>query len=136
MSNNLNPMFSKTSIKNKQYTTAKPPKSRKKRCDAKRDIKVCVSSIEKKELKIRALSLAPSITNYTSALVEEGLSRGYINFLPERKYSNEKEFVHVKLPKEQYEKLILLAAEWNCSIRRAAHRILISLLLEKMGRVA
>jgi hypothetical protein len=136
MSNNLNPMFSKPVTKRTRSNTKLDKVVRKKRCDSKRDIKVRVSSIEKSELKMRALSVSPSITSYTSSLVEEGLSRGYINFLPERDYPNERLFVHVKLSKVQYDKLIILAAEWDCSIRRAAHRILISLLLEKQGSVA
>lgn len=133
MSKNLNPMFSKPVIKR---TSSYEKGSRKKRNDSKRDIKVRVSSVEKTELKIRALSISPSITSYTSTLVEEGLSRGYINFLPELDYPNERLYVHVKLSKEHYDKLVVLAAEWDCSIRRAAHRILISLLTEKRGSVA
>ena len=136
MSKNLNPMFSKPATNRSRSNPERDKVVRKKRSDSKRDIKVRVSSIEKSELKVRALSMSPSITSYTSSLVEEGLSRGYINFLPEHDYPTERLFVHVKLSKEHYDKLIILAAEWDCSIRRATHRILISLLTEKRGSVA
>lgn len=110
-------------------------KTRKKRSDAKKDIKVPVSPNEKKLLKMMAFQKTgtPSITQLSSSLVKEGLELSYIKFAPAAKYPQQKDFIHVRLSQADFKALLELSIEWNCSIRKAAHRILLTILQEEKG---
>ena len=123
---NLNPMFSKSVVLQSE-------RKRKKRNDAKTDIKVSVSSEQKKALRILGFCEKLSITQYASKLVKEGVSKEYIQFAPRTHYSKDYEFVHVKLEQPVYEKLVHLSVDWNCSVRKATHRVLINILKEQRG---
>lgn len=123
---NLNPMFSKTIV-------LESDKKRKKRNDAKTDIKVSVSIEQKKALRILGFCENLSVTQYASKLVIEGVVKDYIQFAPRTHYARDFEFVHVKLEQSVYERLLRLSVEWNCSVRRAAHRVLINILKEQRG---
>jgi len=106
-------------------------RKRKKRNDAKTDIKVSVSLEQKKALRILGFCENLSITQYASKLVKEGVSKEFIQYAPRTYYSKDFEFVHVKLEPPVYEKLVHLSADWNCSVRKAAHRILINILKDQ-----
>jgi len=123
---NLNPMFSKTVVLNSEN-------QRKKRSDSKTDIKVSVSLEQKKALRILGFCENLSVTQYASNLVREGVAKDYIQYAPRTQYVREYEFVHVKLEQAVYEKLLRLAVDWNCSARKAAHRVLINMLKEQGG---
>lgn len=134
MKKNLNPMFSKKLPATKPVSTS-TKKDRKKRSDAKKDIKVPVSPSEKKILRVMSYHQTgtPSITQLASSLVKTGLELSYIKFAPSANYPKEKEFIHVKLTQEEFKVLLELSVEWNCSLRKAAHRILLTLLQEEKG---
>lgn len=123
---NLNPMFSKTIV-------LSTDRKRKKRMDSKTDVKVAVSLDQKKALRILGFCEKLSITQYASKLVKEGISKEYIQFATRTHYSKDYEFVHVKLEQPYYEELVRLSIDWNCSVRKAAHRVLINMLKEQRG---
>jgi hypothetical protein len=131
---NLNPMFSnKVSSKKKSKIFVVNEHKRKKRSDAKKDIKVPVTLEQKRGLKLIGYNKQLSITEYASQLVGEALNRSYIKFCPAFSYPKNSQFVHVKLSQEQHQKVVQLSAYWNCSIRQAAHRILINQFHEERG---
>ncbi|MDC3424238.1 hypothetical protein NC797_06915 [Aquibacillus sp. 3ASR75-11] len=134
---NLNPMFSKMR-KKKTYNIPheylnQPRSKRKERSDKKKDIKVPVSLGEKKQLKLLGYSQKLSSTQFASVLVEDSISRPYIEFLMAEEYPEEKYYVHVKLSKEKHREVVRLSAEWDCSIRQATHRILVNVLRQERG---
>ncbi|MBU7595836.1 hypothetical protein AB3Z07_28465 (plasmid) [Metabacillus halosaccharovorans] len=124
---NLNPMF------HRNYKSRPKLEKTKKRIDKKMDIKVAVTLDEKSRIRKLNFDLNRnlSITQFSSNLVIEGLDIPYILYSPYRKPPRNYEYVHVKLPLEYQSKLLDLSIKWECSLRKAARRILINLLEDK-----
>jgi hypothetical protein len=106
-----------------------------KRSDKKHDIRVCVTPEQKKfirHIKTRTAfetNVDVSMTQISSALIKDGLKREY-NF-PEVPYVNHDLIVHVKLDVRDYNALLKYCSLWDCSARRAAHRILCGMLIHR-----
>jgi hypothetical protein len=97
-------------------------KPRKKRKDAKNDIKFKLSVEDKKLLKLKAIDHRMPLTRFASFVVKKDLvlDKEYDDY----EYEKDGEFVHVELQEDYFEMLKYLAAEWNLSYRMSAHRII------------
>jgi hypothetical protein len=105
--------------------TSKP---RKERSDKKKDIKVPLNEEQKRKVRWGAYKKKMTATSYSTFLVEEALTKSYINILPAVSYEQTYDYVHVKLKKEEYEQVVKLSIEWNVSIRKGVHRLLLFML--------
>ncbi|WP_374723594.1 hypothetical protein [Calidifontibacillus erzurumensis] len=127
----LNPMFRKQSdIKTKKEKISKDQKIRRKRSDAKHDIKIPLDVNERQFIRRLAIVHQTSMTAYCSELIEKALAsnKEYPNVL----YSaNNKKAVHAKLSGAAFKKVQEYSVQWDCSIRCAAYRILMAALEEE-----
>ncbi|MEK4132032.1 hypothetical protein NYE67_20670 [Solibacillus sp. FSL W8-0474] len=96
---------------------------RKKRSDAKRDIKVKLSEMEKKILQRLAMKRGIELTAMASEIVESqlmDLEQDFINY----EYDENGKFVHVLLNEEYFEVIQNLSIEWDISIRKTAFKLI------------
>lgn len=102
---------------------SKPPatKQRKKRSDAKNDIKFKLSASEKKQLKLLAADKRLSLTAFASEVIREAL-RGPGDQEPVE-YNHSGQFIHAVLEDEFSDQVHLLSIEWDIPRRHVAHRI-------------
>lgn len=130
MTTNLNPMFHPYKATPQNIKIPKEPKPRKKRKDAKKDIKIPLTIEQKKFVRMASFARKMPVTSFVSELIIEGLNISYIKFCTEEEeyFSKSTENVHCKLPQHYHDQLHELAIEWNVSIRRAGHRILFYML--------
>lgn len=123
----LNPMFNRSNTKSRVNTEKAPKtnnniKDRKKRSDAKIDVKIPFSDAERKMIKQQAKMKNSSPTQYVSNLLVVGLTRG--KAFPIVSYSaTHKKSIHAKLKPSDHQKLFDCSVEWDCSLREAAYRI-------------
>lgn len=123
----LNPMFNRTKsyprvINEKVQKVKNNVQDRKKRSDAKIDIKIPFSDEERKIIKQQAKMKNSSPTQYVSSLLVVGLTRG--KAFPIVSYSaTHKKSIHAKLKPSDHQKLFDCSVEWDCSLREAAYRI-------------
>lgn len=97
-------------------------KPRKKRCDAKFDIRVYVTEEEKRIIKYLAYKANMPVTPFCTLLLKKALT---MNFdFPEVVYKASGKPVEIKLEKEFNDILMNHTFDWDCSKRKAAHRIL------------
>ncbi|MDM5335766.1 hypothetical protein QUF84_00450 [Fictibacillus enclensis] len=100
----------------------KPEKApRKKRSDAKFDIKIYVSEDEKRAARLLANQARLSITPYCSELVKKALCRNEI--YPETEHQTSGKPIEIKLEPAFNEILMDYCIEWDCSKRKAVQRI-------------
>ena len=122
----LNPMFlrngEKKADKKVSQNVRKPAAVRKKRSDAKKDIKVPMSIDGRKTLRSEAYKCNSTTTKIATEKVVKSLKKDCS--YPEVIYLSSEKTVHVKLDQYFYELLQEKAIEWDCSVRKAAHRIL------------
>lgn len=97
-------------------------KARKKRSDAKHDIKFKLSLGDKKALQLKSLDHQMPLTSFVSFVIKNELARNnqYDDFL----YDNTGAFVHVVLEKDYYEMIKTLSVEWGMPYRRVVHRMI------------
>ncbi|KIL74342.1 hypothetical protein [Bacillus badius] len=95
---------------------------RKKRSDAKHDVKFKLSLEDKKKLHYKAMDENLSITALSSLTVKRELIRE--NFYEDVEYENDGVFVHATFETSYYEMLKTLSVEMNMPIRRVVHRII------------
>lgn len=133
----LNPMFD-DSKKNKQGIGSgvrKKPitkeQGRKVRKDKKWDVKIPLTLEERRLLKRLGSKYKMTPTELCSDLVKRGLKSG-IEF-EEVNYLATGKVYPAKLEKEYKDLLFELTVEWDCSYRKAAHRILIGILELERG---
>lgn len=135
-------MIDNNTIFGRDQKTAKPkhfapkksiPGPRKKRSDAKHDIKFRLSPSDKKFLKLRAMDHNLSLTAFTSFIIKSELIRD--NVYDNYEYENDGQFVHVMLDKNCFEMLKTLSVDWNLSFRRAAHQIIKDYIFKASGGV-
>lgn len=123
----LNPMFQKKRVgqlKSVNVRKSEPKDvNRKIRSDKKFDVKVPMEVEDRVYLRKLARSSMMYPTHYSSELVRKGLyldmEFGYYSYPSSSPVS-----FHVKLIKSDFERLKTLSIEWDCSLRRAAHRVL------------
>ena len=123
----LNPMFNRTNskaraINEKVQKVNNHAQDRKKRSDAKIDVKIPFSDEERKIIKQQARINSVSPTQYISNILTVGLTRG--KAFPTVSYSAiQKKSIHAKLKPSDHQKLFDCSVEWDCSLREAAYRI-------------
>ncbi|MBS4200262.1 hypothetical protein KHA93_11535 [Bacillus sp. FJAT-49732] len=105
----------------KQNFNQEQPKKRKKRSDAKKDIKFKLSNEDKKSLQRKAMNHMLSLTAFASLIVENDLLRD--KEYQDYEYDNNGEFVHVVLKEGDFNNIQSLSIEWGISKRRVVHRI-------------
>ena len=108
-------------------------KPRKKRSDAKHDIKLKLSSSDKKILKLKAADHNLSLTAFNSMIVKKELLNDWEYDLFD--YDNNGQFVHVMLEKDFFEMIKTLSIEWDISIRKVAHRIIKNYIFRSKGGI-
>ncbi|MEQ2529205.1 hypothetical protein WMO40_21250 [Bacillaceae bacterium CLA-AA-H227] len=123
----INPMFNRTpsqkTTSNKQSKPNAEPVQRKKRSDAKNDVKIPLSLEQRQILKQLAKRHRMSATTYCSELLGLFLRRRTDFRLVEYSPTNKKS-VHAKLNTSDYDILFEYSIKWDCSLRQAAHRII------------
>ncbi|RUS44996.1 hypothetical protein [Cohnella sp. AR92] len=140
---NLNIIFqseagsvSKTSI---QMTTtptattreASPKKDRKERSDKLKDIKFPVTPRQREELRRRALALKVAARNETISntkilIAALNQHRLFPEQYPELVYEDTKQYMHAEPTLAVYDQIVELSMQWNVSIRKAAHRLIMN----------
>lgn len=133
----LNPMFQKT--KSSRPVPVRPPNVRKKpvtkkegrkvRSDKKHDIKIPLTLEQRKLIKALARQSGEYPTNYLSKVMKAELPRA--SYIPEPSVpypSASKLSYPIKLEQMYFKQLQDVSIEWDCSLRRAAYRIISSLL--------
>lgn len=130
-------MFNPKNSKKKNATTTQrtpnvEPVQRKKRSDAKVDVKIPFDDEERRKIKVLARKHHTTPTQYISNLLAVGLMRGKL--YPSVSYSpKDKKPVHAKLTAIEHEKLFDCSVEWDCSIRESAYRIVKQMLKNDVG---
>lgn len=130
----INPMFNRKNTRKADtpLKTNNEPVQRKKRSDAKNDVKIPFDASERQRIKILARKYNTTPTQYVTSLLKLGLKRG--KAYPHVPYSaTNKKPIHAKLSALEYEKLFECTVEWDCSHREAAYRIVSQLLKHEMG---
>lgn len=122
----INPSFkskpNKTTNIPLKENVRKPEKApRKKRSDAKFDIKIYVSEDEKRAARLFANRALLPITPYCSELVKKALSRS--ETYPESEHQTSGKPIEIKLDQAFNTILMDYCIEWDCSKRKAAQRI-------------
>lgn len=95
---------------------------RKKRSDAKHDIKVLVTIEDKKQLQHMAKNNGKVLTEFASEIVGkqlENLDQDFVNYDYE-----DGDFIHVLLNGEHFKMIQNLSIEWGLSIRKTAYKLL------------
>jgi hypothetical protein len=106
-------------------------KERKKRSDAKKDIKFKITVEEKKTLQLRALHHKMSFPEFLNTLVKQELrlTKNYESY----PYDNDGVYVRVKLEDEYVEDIKRLTIEWQIPNLKVVHRI-VKEYLENLSR--
>lgn len=99
-----------------RYNTKKP-----KRPDALYDIKIPVTSTQKKNLRMVSYQISETVTHFTTSLLKKALEYPYD--LPEINYKDTKLYVHARVTQKDYDRIQRYAIEWGTSVRKAAHRM-------------
>lgn len=107
------------------------PKPRKKRSDAKHDIKFKLSPGDKKTLQLVAMDHGMSLTAFASHIVKMDLSRskdyGFYH------YDHSGQFVHVVLESDFFKVVQTLHINWQIPMRHVVHRIVKSYIDRTTG---
>lgn len=124
-----NPLLKKNNTENVRKMNQDKP--RKKRSDSKFDIRVHVTEEEKRVARFLAVRNRSHITPFCSSLVKKALTRS-IDY-PEITYRSTGKPIEIKLEGEFNDLLMNYVIEWDCSKRKAAHRILTYMLRVEGG---
>lgn len=133
--NNPGTIFGRTTVAAtpKKIMTTSNPKSRKKRSDAKHDIKIRLSPDDKKTLKLHAMDHELSLTAFASLVVKKDLllDRDYSSYL----YDHSGSYIHIVLEKDFFEMIKTLSLNWDMPYRRVVHRIIKEYLWRSAGGI-
>lgn len=139
MSDSINPMFNRTQVKSSRATNLskpnKEPVQRKKRSDAKSDVKIPLTLEQRQIVKQLAKRHRMKPTSYCSELLGLFLRRKTEYRLVDYSAANKKT-VHAKLSESDYDILFDYSIKWDCSLRQAAHRILMTAIKIESGGLA
>ncbi|MEH7451465.1 hypothetical protein [Gottfriedia acidiceleris] len=126
----FNPMFNEQKDhlnKNEPTQPQQEKKVRKERSDKKKDIRILLKPEVKQLIKKLSFQYNTYPTILTTDIVTEALYR--IKEFDEVEYPIEsKHLVVAKLDKETFKILQGYCVEWDCSIRKAAHRVFVNSL--------
>lgn len=117
-------------IKSDKPSISKP---RKQRSDKKHDIKIVVSKSDKQKVMYNSRLQGLSEKKYCTALVKQALNLN-CDF-DDREYPDSKLTVHINPDKELYTEIVNKSVDWQCSIRKAAHRIFTEALRLETGGI-
>ncbi|HZH59660.1 MAG TPA: hypothetical protein VEY70_08805 [Metabacillus sp.] len=132
----INPMFLKPE-KAKKNTLKQPIKARKKpitkaegrkvRCDKKYPVKIMLTPEQRKTIRILAHRRGICPTHYCTELLQRGLLRDYD--YPECSYPSSSKLCYpAKLEQEYRDLLFRYTFKWDCSLKKAAHRVFMGVL--------
>lgn len=110
------------------------PKPRKKRSDAKHDIKFRLSPEDKKFLKLQAMDHKMSLTAFASFVVKRELIRD--KDYDVYNYDNDGQFVHVMLDNNCFEMVKTLSIDWDLPYRKVVHRMIKDYIFISSGGVS
>ncbi|QKE76121.1 hypothetical protein HPK19_25295 (plasmid) [Arthrobacter citreus] len=126
----FNPMFNECIKGNNHIISAKTQqlkKVRKERSDKKKDIRILLKPEIKQLIKKLSFQYNTYPTILTTDILTEALYR--IREFDEVEYPiGSKHLVVAKLDKETFKILQGYCVEWDCSIRKAAHRVFVNSL--------
>lgn len=124
----INPSFQEKNVLKDQRSNVRKQSfsKRKKRSDAKFDIRVYFTLEEKQRLKLLAIQRNMALTPFCSDLLKQELIRNN-DYEPVEHQTSGKP-VEIKLEKEFNNLIMDYCIEWDCSKRKAAHRILKNVL--------
>lgn len=109
--------------------TKKGNSPRKTRSDKKTDIKIPLISEQRVRIRKYSMNSKMAATNYCSYLVKKGLDRAIPFPIPIVNYPSGSDLsFHVKLEESYIALLDDLCVEWDCSRKKAAYRILVTML--------
>lgn len=129
----LNPMFQKkkatkplpvrtTNVRKKPF---RKYEERKVRCDKKHDIKIPLTLDQRKTIKALARQAGEYPTNYLSQVIKDELPCAEMVPEPSIPYPSASKLSYsVKLEQDYFKRIQDLSIEWDCSMRRAAYRII------------
>lgn len=117
-----------------QQKPNKTTKTRKKRSDAKVDVKIPLTTTERQQIRLLAKIKNQSTTECTTDLILLYISRKW-DFKEVEYSSADKKFVHAKFKQSDYDELFSYAVKWDCSVREAAYRILATALWSETGGI-
>jgi len=126
----FHPMFNEINENIVQISTnitQHPKKVRKERSDKRKDIRIPLTSETKQLIKKISFQYNTYPTIFTSDLLTESLHR-FNEFELVEYPIHSKSLAVAKLDKETFEILRNYCIEWDCSIRKAAHRVVINSL--------
>lgn len=137
----INPMFlpkksqkarslsSATKVRKQPITKAE---GRKVRRDKKYPVKIMLTSQQRKAIRILAYEAGLCPTQYCTELLKKGLQRDYD--YPECDYPASSALSFPAKLEEEYRQLLFrYSVKWDCSLKRAAHRIFMTILSLEMG---
>lgn len=126
--------LSKTIQPQVQQKPNKTIRTRKKRSDAKIDVKIPLTTTERQQIRLLAKTKNQSTTECATDLILLYISRKW--HFKEVEYSSaDKKFVHAKFKQTDYDDLFGYAVKWDCSVREAAYRILAAALWSETGGI-
>lgn len=123
----------KNTIQPKLDKPDKPKKPRKKRSDAKSDVKIPLTTVERQQVKILARANKMTVTEYCSHLINLYIERNWD--YKEVNYHASEKCVHATFKQNEYDELFSFSVKWDCSLRQAAHRILLNALYFERGGI-
>lgn len=130
----FNPMFNQIEEKTINLNQSKNEElkkiKRKIRSDKKKDVRILLMVETKKYIKKMAYQYKTYPTILTTDILTEGLHR--IKEFDDVEYPIDSEHkVVAKLDKDTFDILIGYSIEWDCSIRKAAHRVFMNILMKE-----
>ena len=134
----IHPMFNKPVLKTETKLSQERKKpitkkeGRKERSDKLKDVRILLPLEQKKFIRSVAASKGKDTTHYTTELLQNGLMNINMFDFIEVNYPIESEHkVCAKISKDYFKLLQDHAIEWDCSLRKAAHRIFINVLIKE-----
>lgn len=117
-----------------QQKPNKTTRTRKKRSDAKVDVKIPLTTTERQQIRLLAKKNNQSTTECATNLILLYISRKW-DFKEIEYSSADKKFVHAKFKQSDYDELFSYAVKWDFSVREAAYRILATALWSETGGI-
>ncbi len=103
---------------------------RKVRKDKKHDIQIPLTEEQRRLIKVLARNRRMTPTSFCSMLLKNALIRNHD--YPEVQYpSSKSKTCHAKFEEDYFEMLFGYTVRWDCSLKKAAHRILLEMLRQE-----
>ncbi|MFC3882012.1 hypothetical protein ACFOU2_00105 [Bacillus songklensis] len=126
--------LTKSTLPQNQQKPNKTTKTRKKRSDAKVDVKIPLTTTERQQIRLLAKIKDQSTTECATNFILLYMNRNW-DFKEVEYSSVDKKFVHAKFKQKDYDTLFGYAVKWDCSVREAAYRMLATALRSETGGI-